>query len=66
MLGAVPAKAITLLDFSFQFNDVTGGTNGLVKGTLSGLREGNNDGTGIIANVTQSPGGQGLGTYNFA
>jgi hypothetical protein len=62
LLGATPAHA---LDFNFQFRDIqsgTGGTNGLVTGTLSGLVEGSNSGTGITATVTSSPGGQGLGS----
>ncbi|QNP30713.1 hypothetical protein [Cylindrospermopsis curvispora] len=65
LLSAAPAKAITLLNFPFQFQDVTGGTNGLVKGTLIGLQEGNNPGSGITAQVTSSPNNQGLGIYNF-
>jgi hypothetical protein len=63
LLGAAPAQAI---DFNFQFQDVDGGTNGFVTGTLSGLVEGNNSGTGITATVTSSPGGEGIGSgYNF-
>ncbi|MBO1053923.1 MAG: hypothetical protein HEQ25_18555 [Dolichospermum sp. DET73] len=64
-LSAAPAHAIS---FNFQFQDTrTGGTNGLVKGTLSGLVEGNNSGTGITATVISSPGGKGVGSgYNFS
>jgi hypothetical protein len=62
LLAATPAHAI---NFNFQFQDVDGG-NGFVKGTLSGLVEGNNDGSGITATVTSSPGGEGVGSgYNF-
>ena len=62
LLAATPAQAI---NFNFQFQDTSGGTNGLVTGTLSGLVEGNNTGQGITATVISSPGG-GLGSgYNF-
>ena len=69
MLAAAPADAI---NFNFQFQDVDGGTNGLVKGTLSGLVEGNNTGEGITATVISSPFGAGVGVpgtnfyYGFA
>ena len=67
-LSAAPAHAIS---FNFQFQDISGatnggGTNGLVKGTLSGLVEGDNRGTGITATVTSSPSGKGVGSYDFA
>ena len=63
-LSAAPAHAIS---FNFQFRDIqAGGTNGLVKGTLSGLKEGSNPGTGITATVTSSPSGKGVGSYDFA
>ncbi|WP_016948925.1 hypothetical protein [Anabaena sp. PCC 7108] len=63
LLGAAPANA---LDFTFSFQDVDGGTNGFVTGTLSGLVEGNNAGPGITATVTSSPGGDGVGFgYNL-
>jgi hypothetical protein len=63
-LVAAPAHAIS---FNFSFRDTkVGGTNGLVTGTLSGLVEGNNSGTGITATVISSPGGKGLGSgYSF-
>ena len=64
LLAATPAHAIS---FNFQFQDIDGGTNGLVKGTLSGLVEGNNPGPGITATVISSPGGKGVGSgYNFS
>ncbi len=64
LLCAAPAHA---LEFNFQFRDVDGGTNGLITGTLSGLVEGSNSGTGITATVTSSPRGDGLGSgYDFA
>ena len=53
LLAATPAQAI---NFNFQFQDTSGGTNGLVTGTLSGLVEGNNTGQGITATVISSPG----------
>ena len=63
-LVAAPAHAIS---FNFQFQHINGGTNGFVKGTLSGLVEGNNPGLGITATVTSSPGGQGVASgYNFS
>lgn len=64
LLTATPAHAIS---FNFQFQDrQTGGTNGFVKGTVSGLVEGNNPGPGITATVTSSPGGQGVASnYSF-
>ncbi|MDB9536129.1 hypothetical protein PN451_09835 [Dolichospermum planctonicum CS-1226] len=63
LLAATPAHAIS---FNFQFQDISGGTNGFVKGTLSGLVEGNNPGPGITATVTSSPGGQGVASnYSF-
>ena len=63
LLAATPAHAI---NFNFQFQDIDGGTNGFVTGTLSGLVEGSNPGVGITATVTSSPGGEGIGSgYNF-
>lgn len=65
LLAATPAHAIS---FNFQFQD-TAITNGLVKGTVSGLVEGINPGPGITATVTSSPGGGGVASnysfYNF-
>lgn len=62
LLAATPAHAIS---FNFQFQD-TGCTCGFVKGTVSGLVEGNNPGPGITATVTSSPGG-GVGSdYSFS
>ncbi len=57
LLGAAPAHA---LNFTFRFQDVNGGSNGFVTGTLSGLVDGDNAGPGITATVTSSPGGEGL------
>ncbi|MDM3859662.1 MAG: hypothetical protein PT118_07430 [Aphanizomenon gracile PMC644.10] len=51
LLAATPAHAIS---FNFQFQDIDGGTNGFVTGTLSGLVKGNNPGSGITATVTSS------------
>ena len=63
LLAATPAHAIS---FNFQFQDTAVGTNGFVKGTLSGLVEGNNLGLGITATVTSSPGGGGVASdYSF-
>jgi len=61
-LVAAPAHAIS---FNFQFQDIDGGTNGFVKGTLSGLVEGNNPGPGITATVTSTPGGEGVASNYF-
>ncbi|MBE9249272.1 hypothetical protein IQ226_08860 [Dolichospermum sp. LEGE 00240] len=63
LLAATPAHAIS---FNFQFQDIDGGTNGFVKGTLIGLVEGNNLGPGITATVTSSPGAGGVASdYSF-
>jgi hypothetical protein len=63
LLAATPAHAIS---FNFSFQDTDGGTNGFVTGTLIGLEEGDNPGSGITATVTSSPGGKGLGSgYSF-
>ncbi len=61
LLAAAPAHA---LEFNFQFQDVDGPlrTRSLVKGTLSGLVEGNNAGQGITATVSTDP----TSIYNFA
>ena len=69
LLTAAPAHA---LDFTFSFQDTDGGdgtvtgTQGYITGTLSGLVEGSNSGTGITATVTSSPGGNGVGSgYSY-
>ncbi|MBD2442640.1 hypothetical protein H6G25_05365 [Dolichospermum sp. FACHB-1091] len=64
LLAATPAHAIS---FNFSFQDTDGGTNGFVTGTLIGLEEGDNPGSGITATVTSSPGGEGVGSgYSFS
>ncbi|MEA5618603.1 hypothetical protein VB711_12260 [Cronbergia sp. UHCC 0137] len=63
LLNVTPANA---LSFTFSFQNVNGDapTGGFVTGTLDGLVEGDNSGTGITATVLSSPGG-GLGAYSF-
>jgi len=62
-----PAQAIS---FSFSFANLNGGpptgADQLITGTIDGLVEGNNSGTGVTATVLSTPNNQELGSYSFS
>jgi len=64
-INAAPVHALSNT-WSFTTDSFsTGGAGQIISGTVDGLVEGNNSGSGITATVTNSPGSQLLGTYSF-
>jgi hypothetical protein len=63
------SQSAQALSFNFSFANLSGdaptGADQLVTGTIDGLVEGNNSGTGVTATVLSTPTGEYLGGYSF-